>query len=326
MLELREATRFDVTSIGEVMLRLSVPNGDPLEDTGRFDIHAGGAESNVCAALSGLGHNCGWVSRLPDNPLGRLLVRRLQAAGIDTASVLFEEGARVGVYYVEFASPPRSTQVVYDRAGSAAATMGAEDIDWDYLLNTRILHLTGITPSLGEPGRFLTREAIRRAKAAGVAVSFDINYRSRLWSSEAAADCLRDLISDVDLLICGRRDASLLFDLDDEPYAVLEGLQALTNAQNLVLTLGEAGAVALEGDRFVNQKAVPAHVIDRFGAGDAFAAGVLDGLLGDSFEDGLLRGTTLAALALAQRGDMLVTNRAELEAVLMNPSGDRILR
>lgn len=325
MFELRESAGFDVTSIGEAMLRLSVPSGDCLEEAEKFEVHVGGAESNVCAALSGLGRACGWMSRVPDSSLGRLLVRRLRASGMDTSSVVFDKGARAGVYYVEFASPPQSIQVVYDRTASAASAMEAGDLDWGYLLNARILHLTGITPALSESCRLLVQEAIQRARAAGVAISFDVNHRSRLWSREAAAECLYPLISDVDLLICGHRDAERLFDLNGEPYTVLEGLRMLTHAENVVLTLGEGGAAALEGDKFLREAAVPAQVTDRFGAGDAFAAGVLDGLLGGSFEEGLRRGTALASLALSQRGDMLVTNRAELDAVL-SPHEDRILR
>lgn len=325
MPELRKRSRFDVTGIGETMLRMSVPNGDRLEDAAGFEAHAGGAESNVCAALSGLGRKCGWVGKLPRTPLGRLLVRRLRAAGIDTSAVVFEDGSRVGVYYVEFATPPRPIEVVYDRAGSAAATMGSGQVDWGYLLDSRILHLTGITPALGEVCRQLVQEAIHRARAAGVAVSFDVNHRSKLWSSTHAADCLRSLIRDVDLLFCGLGDAERLFGLEGDPYAVLEGLRELTSAEIVVLTMGARGAVSMEGSRFLGQEAVPAKTIDRFGAGDAFAAGVLDGVLDGSLEEGLRRGAGLAALAISQTGDMLVTNRAELAAVL-DAGKDHILR
>lgn len=310
------APKFDVTTLGETMLRLDVPVGNRLEDAGCFAVHPGGAESNVCGALAGLGRRCGWVSRLPDNPLGHLLLRRLRAHGIDTSAVVLAGGTRVGVYYVEFATPPRPIQVIYDRADSAAARMNPDDVDWDYLLDTRVLHLTGITPALSEECRRCLYEAIRRAKAAGVAVSLDVNYRSRLWSEQDAAALLRTVMIDVDLLICAREDAKRLFGYDGDTQDILTNLRSLTDAQHLVLTLGDAGVVALDGDRLLSQPSLPVHIVDRLGAGDALAAGILDGWLDGSLEEGLRRGIVLAALALSQVGDMLLTNRTEMNASL----------
>jgi 2-dehydro-3-deoxygluconokinase len=261
------------------------------------------------------------VSRLPDNPLGRLIVRRLRAAGIDTAGVVYAENSRLGTYYVEFATPPRPIQVVYDRADSAAATMRSADIDWHYLLDSRILHLTGITPALSESCRDLVAEAISRAKAAGVAVSFDINYRAKLWSPAEAAETLRVFIADVDLLICGRGDAQQVFGCSGEDRQILDGLRRLTNAPKIVLTLSDAGAIAYDDDNLLSQTAIAAEVVDRLGAGDAFAAGVLDGWLTGSLADGLRLGAALGAIALSQVGDMAITTRAEVEAVLAHAGG-----
>jgi 2-dehydro-3-deoxygluconokinase len=313
--------RFEVTALGETMLRLGVPVGHRLEDAEVLSVHPGGAESNVCAALAGLGRRCGWVSRLPDGPQGRLVMRRLRAAGIDVSAVVLAGGARIGVYYVEHAVPPRPTRVVYDRAGSAVAAMGPEAVDWDYLLDTKVLHLTGITPALGEGCREIVAEAIGRARAAGVAVSFDVNFRSLLWSEREAAEALRLLLRGVDLLICGREDARRLFGFGGEAREVLGKMRSLTDAPSLVLTLGGDGAAALDGDRLLRRGAFPAGTVDRFGAGDAFAAGVIDGLLDGSLEEGLDRGTALGGMALSQAGDMLVVDRAEMEAVLESPRG-----
>jgi 2-dehydro-3-deoxygluconokinase len=314
-------SRFEVTALGETMLRLAVPVGHRLEEAGQVSVHPGGAESNVCAALSGLGRRCGWVSRLPNNPLGRLVVRRLRAAGVDVRAVALADEARIGVYYVEHAVPPRPTRVVYDRVGSAAATMEPGEVNWDYLLDTRLLHLTGITPALGEGCRRLVAEAIRRARAEGVTVSFDVNYRSLLWSEREAAEALRPLLRDVDLLLCGREDARRLFGFEGDAREVLGKMRSLTGAHQLVLTLGGDGAAALDAGRLLRRKAVPVETKDRFGAGDAFAAGVIDGVLDGSLEEGLARGAALGALALSQAGDMLVAEREEMEAVLNCPWG-----
>ncbi len=298
------------------MLRLSVPAGQRLEDARQLEVHPGGAESNVCVALASLGRRSGWLSKLPDNPLGHLLLRRLRAARVDTSAVTLAPEGRVGVYYVEFAGQPRVTQVIYDRARSAFTILSEAELDWDYLLDTRVLHLTGITPALGETCRTLLQSVVERAKAKGVAVSFDVNYRRKLWESREAARGLKPLIAVADILICGERDAEELFGLRGDDSQVLAGLQALTPAPQIVLTRAEEGAVALEHGCYLRQPAVPAVPVDRFGAGDAFAAGVLDGWLEASLTEGLRRGAALAALAIAQRGDMLITSRAEMEAVL----------
>jgi 2-dehydro-3-deoxygluconokinase len=309
-------SRFDVTSFGETMLRLSVPPGHRLEEARQFEIHPGGAESNVCAALASLGRSVGWVSKLPQGQLGSLVVRRLRAAGIDTSRVAYAADARLGTYYVEFAVPPRATQVTYDRAGSAASRLSSTDIDWNYLLDTRVLHLTGITPALSDSCKELMVEAIDRAKAKGVPVSFDVNYRSRLWSAKEAAQTLRKLVRHVDILICGKGDACTVFGLDGDEAHVLEALGQLSDANLLVLTLGDNGVAAWTRETLHRQMAVRADIIDRVGAGDAMAAGVLDGYLDGSVDEGLRRGAALAALALSQHGDMLITSRQELDTCL----------
>lgn len=313
--------RFDVTTLGEIMLRFSVPPGNRLETLERLDVHPGGAEGNVCSALAGLGHRCAWVSRLPNNPLGRMVVRRLRAAGIETAGVVLADQARVGTYYVEFATPPRPIQVTYDRADSAMANMTVADVDWDFLLDTRIIHLTGITPALSESCRQIVQEVVSRANAAGVAISLDVNYRSLLWSEAEAAETLRPLIQGIDLFICGRGDAKSLFGFEGADRAVLDDLQSLSRAKAVVLTLGDAGAIALDRGQFLQQAAIPAQVVDRLGAGDAFAAGLLDGWLAGSLAAGLRHGTALGALALSQHGDMLTTNRVEVDSILAHADG-----
>ncbi len=308
---------FDVTALGESMLRLSVPVGQRLEAADQFAVHLAGAESNLCGALAAIGRRSGWVSRLPDSAVGRLVLRQLRAAGVDTAAVVLAPDTRLGLYFAEFAGPPRAIQVIYDRANSAAANLTAADVNWDYLLNTRYIHLTGITPALNDGCRALMAEIIQRAKAAGVKISFDVNYRGKLWTPEQAAATLKPLIVEVDLLLCGQADARTVFGLAGDEHALLAGLRALTHAPHVAMTRGEAGAVALDGDRFLSQPAVPVQIVDRVGAGDAFAAGVLDGLLDGSLAEGLKRGTALAALVLSQEGDTLMTTRAEMQSIIV---------
>jgi 2-dehydro-3-deoxygluconokinase len=318
----QRAPRFDLVSLGETMLRLSVPLGERLDDARSLQVEVGGAESNVCVALSRLGRRCGWVSRLPDHALGGAVLRALRADGLDVSAVLRAPGERLGTYFLEYATAPRAIQVVYDRAGSAAANIGPDDIDWDYLLDTRLLHLTGITAALSESCYAVVREAVRRARAAGVPVSFDVNYRARLWDTATAGARLRPLLAEADLLFCKSADAALLFACHGEPQVQVEALARLTRARAIFCTFGAAGAALLADGELLRQPALPVQIVDRIGSGDAFAAGALDGVLDGDPRLGLRRGVALAAIALSQRGDRVLSSRAELEAVLAQEGSD----
>lgn len=315
-------TRFHVTSFGEAMLRLSVPAGTRLETATRLEMHPAGAESNVLAALARLQRPCGWVSSLPANPLGRLVTNQLRPAGVDTSAVIWHDSGRIGTYFVEFAVPPRATQVIYDRANSCISQLRPDHIPWDYLLDTRLLHLTGITPPLSAGCHAIVAEAIGRAREAGVAVSFDVNYRSKLWPPETAAATLLPLLQRVDLLLCSRRDACTLFGCDPDPEAIVKQLAEQTGAANIAVTLAEEGVIGWDGRHFYRQPARPVQIIDRIGAGDALAAGVLHGWLDGDFAAGLAYGVTLAALALAQHGDILVTTPQEVASLVAQSAGD----
>lgn len=322
MTETGRPPRFDFVSLGETMLRLSVPEGRRLDDARSLEVEIGGAESNVAVALARLGRRCGWVSRLPEHSLGSAVLRVLRSDGVDVSAVRRAPGERVGTYFIEYATPPRAIQVIYDRAGSAAARLSPADIDWEYLLDARVVHLTGITAALSESCYQVLEEAIRRARAAGVMVSFDVNHRAKLWDAATAGRRLRPLIAEADLLFCKGADASALFGCQGEPAALMDQLKSLTRAQAVVCTFGERGAALLTGGAFKFQPAIPVQIVDRIGSGDAFAAGVLDGWLDGSLSAGLERGVALAAIALSQYGDRVLASRAELEAVMSQQHRD----
>jgi 2-dehydro-3-deoxygluconokinase len=312
---------FDVTAFGETMLRLSVPSGTRLADARSLDVQVGGAESNVLAALAGLGRRCRWLSALPDNDLGRAVTHELNAHGIDTSAVR-RSGARVGLYFVEFAVAPRSIEVIYDRAGSAVSRLDVDDVDWDALLDTRILHTTGITAALSEGCHRIVLEACRRARERGVTTCFDVNYRSKLWSPETARERLEPIFRHVDVLVCGEGDAATVFGLRGTPDEVLAGLHTLSGAERVVLTRSRLGSATLVDGGLVQVPAREAEIVDRLGAGDAFAAGVLDGVLDGDPVAGMRRGSVLGALALGLDGDMVRTTRAELERLSLGDAGD----
>lgn len=305
--------RFDVTTFGEAMLRLSVPPGERMEITDALRVHVGGAESNVVSALARLGRRCAWLGSLPDNPLGQRAANELRQAGVNLDGVVWNAHARMGLYFVEFAAPPRPIQVTYDRAASAAAQMTRAQMNWDMLLDTRVLHLTGVTPPLSQNSLALLRAAITRARRARVPISFDINYRAKLWTPQDAARVLRELMQRATLLFCSRADAQRVFGLRGDAEELAMQLRALSRAQWAILTLGAEGVMAYDGKNFLCASAPPTHILDRLGAGDALAAGVLHGWLNRDMERGLHYGAAMAALALTQHGDMVITNARELE-------------
>lgn len=308
--------QFEVTTLGETMLRLSVPVGVRLETASQLDVRPGGAESNVAALLARLERRTAWCGALPNSPLGRLAANHLRMAGVDLAGVHWCDDARMGLYFVEFAAAPCTTQVLYDRGASCAARMTPAQVNWAHLLDTRLLHLTGITPALSADCHALVTEALLKARAARVAVSFDVNYRARLWSAAQAATVLEPLLAGVDVLFCSRTDAERLFGLRHAPESAVVELAQRTHAALTVMSIGADGVLAWDGATLYRQPALPAVMIDRPGAGDALAAGVLHGWLTGDIGRGMRYGATLAALALSQYGDMVVTTPAELEQTL----------
>lgn len=312
--------RFDVTTLGEMLLRLSVPSGKRLETASQLNVHPAGAEANVVTLLARLDHRTCWIGALPQNPLGRLAANALRLAGVDTSGICWTEGGRMGTYYVEFGEPPRGIQVTYDRAYSSATQLAANEIDWDLLLGTRLIHLTGITPPLSPACREIVFEAAHRAKERGVQVSFDINYRQKLWSTSDAAQTLLPLMQNVEILFCSQADAARLFDCVGSMQEVAAGMLELSQARHVVVTFSEQGALLWNGKEWLHEPARPTTIIDRLGAGDALAAGVIHGWLEGDLSAGLRYGVTLSALALSQYGDMVVTNRSELLALSQGSS------
>ena len=304
--------RFDVTSLGEMLLRLSVRSGVRLENTNHLDVYPAGTEANVLSLLSRLERKTYWTGALPKNPLGRLAANALRTAGVDINGILWKEDGRLGTYYVEFGALPRGIQIIYDRAHSCMAQLKFDEIDWDCLLDTCLLHLTGITPALSSSCRGIVERALKEAKERGVPISFDVNYRQKLWDNVEAQKTLLPMMQEVELLFCSARDAIHLFDCKGTRQEIAQGLLEISRAKYLVLTFSDEGALLWDGKEWLHEPAHPTEIIDRLGAGDALAAGVIHGWLDGDIKAGLRYGVTLAALALSQLGDMVITNKSEL--------------
>jgi 2-dehydro-3-deoxygluconokinase len=239
----------------------------------------------------------------------------LRVAGVNTSGVCWRENGRMGTYYVEFGEPPRGIQVTYDRAHSCATQLSVEEINWDLLLDTRLLHLSGITPPLSASCREMISEAGRHARERNVPISFDINYRQKLWSLTEAAQTLLPLIQGVELLFCSQADAVRLFHCTGSMGEIAQGMLELSRARHVVVTFSEQGALLWNGKEWQHEAARQTQIIDRLGAGDALAAGLIHGWLDGDLAAGLRYGVTLSALALSQFGDMVVTNKSELLAL-----------
>lgn len=319
--------RFDLTTIGEGNIKLSVPRGRLLEEARSLDVRIAGAEANVSAALSRLGRRCGWISRLPRTPLGRRIANEYLPTGLDLSAVEWVDSGRLAALYVEYASSPASTQVIFDRADSAFSKITPEHVDWDYLLDTRLIHLTGITAALSDSCREVLAAALRRAGERGVPVSFDVNYRRRLWSAAEAGKTLLSLIRGargVEILFCRDADAREVFGVRGSTREAAEQLKRITGARKIVLSAGAAGATALDGEEWFEEAAREVNILDRIGAGDALAAGVIHAWLGGKFAEGLKYGTAMAALALTRFGEIVLTTPEELERLAAGGTGQLV--
>jgi len=314
--------RFDLTTFGEGGLRLSTSSDQRLEMTTSLDVNLAGAEANVACALSRLGRRCGWISGLPDSPLGRRVVNGYRQHGLDLNALVWFDSGRLSTYFVEYAQPPRPIQVYYDRRNSCFTNLRPEQIDWDYLLDTRLIHLTGITVPLSPDSTTIVSEAIQRAKVAGVPVSFDVNYRRTLWSAEEATQTLRPLIEGIELLFCSHRDAIELFDCAGSCEDCLTQLAEQCGARHVIMSSSDSGISAYIDGIVLYQPVLPVTIVDRLGAGDGMAAGVLHGWLEDDFAKGLQYGAAMASLALSQQGEQVITTNTELHSLL---AADRIM-
>ena len=317
--------RFDVTTIGEGQLRYSVPKGHRLVNAPQFDVHVTGTEANVTSLLARLGWSCGWMTSLPQTPLGQRIADVYGSSGLDLSAVVWSDAYRVATYYVEFGVPPKSTQVYYDRSNTCFVNLTTADMDWDYLLDTRLLHLSGLTVPLSPSIREILLEAVKRAKAKGIPISFDMNYRSRIWSTTEAAEAIQPFMDAVDVLFFARGDAQRMYDFSDDPKTVLRQLADLTPAKYIVVSLSKDGIIAWDREQIIHEPSHNVEVIDRIGAGDAMVAGVLHGYLQDNFAKGIKYGVMTAALALTHYGDSVLITREELE-VLLNSSNTDIVR
>lgn len=319
-------TRCDVVTLGETMLRLTPANYRRLEQASALDIEMGGTESNMAIGLARLGLVPVWLSRLTDNPMGRLIAGALAAQGVDTSHVVWTNEDRVGVIFFEIGKAPRGSRVIYDRQGSAVSRMRSEELPRDLFQPgaARLFHTTGVTLALTPSLTDTAHRALQLAKAAGWLVSFDVNYRRTLWSPAAAREGCEAYAKAADILFIPHGDACELYEFDADTPAehMVKTLAGRYPQATIALTMGAEGAMGCEpGGEIVRQTAFPAEEVDRLGGGDAFAAGFLYGYLNTSdhrhrLATALQWGAATAALKYTIPGDAPLVERHEVEALI----------
>jgi 2-dehydro-3-deoxygluconokinase len=304
----------DLVTLGEVMVRLAIPAPARFETARQLDVQIGGAEANVAAACARLGARAAWISALPANAWGDRIVAELRGHGIDCAYVRRTPDARVGVYFMEYGVPPRPTQVLYDRRDSAFARLRVDDVDWRPVREARLVHVSGVTPALGDGARALVRRMLAEARA----VSFDMNYRATLWSPEAARAFVDEVLPLARYLFLGESEARVVFGLDGAPEKMVAALGRLAPKATVTLLRGADGCVTFDGGRLIEPKRRHAvQVIDPIGAGDAFVGGFLWASLAERpLEDAVEVGNAVAALKCSTWGDIALISRRDVDDLI----------
>jgi len=326
---------FEVITFGEAMIRLSPPNFRRIEQAKSLDLQVGGAELNTAVAVSRLGHSASWISRLPDNPLGRLVANHAREAGVDTSHVMYSKDERLGLYFLEFGAAPRASSVIYDRKGSAIAAVQPGMVPWAKVFaGSKWFHVTGITPALSASSAAATREAMMAAKAAGVKTSMDLNYRVKLWTTTEAGNCLSDLMQYCDVLITTEEDVEKVFGITGSNYEEVAAkvadkfkldIVAITLRENPLVWRNTWTGMAYQKGKVYKTRTYEVEIVDRLGAGDSFAAGLIHGLLGGDVQNALNWGVATSAIKHSIPGDFAWVRPEEVEALLKG-GGLRISR
>lgn len=331
-----------VVCFGELLLRLTAPGRELLLQTNALDVCVGGAEANVAVALACLGDEAAMVSAIPDSLLGQAAVRHLRAYAVDASGIIHGSG-RMGLYFVSPASGVRPAAITYDREHSSFAVADADAYDWHRLLDgAELLHLSGVTPAVSEAAERAAIAAAECAKAKGVRISFDGNFRSQLWSKR---DCdpksvLTELVGRADIFFGNHRDISLLlgreFSGDGEErrreaaaaaFKAFPGLRTIASTARHTIDSDHhrlSARIDTREHHFQTEEIQLAGIVERIGAGDAFAAGVLHGLLnGESPASAAQYGLALTCLKHGLPGDSSLFTQADIDAFL---AGERDVR
>ncbi|HEY0445230.1 MAG TPA: sugar kinase [Allosphingosinicella sp.] len=324
-----------VACFGELLLRLTAPGRELLLQRPHLDVHVGGAEANVAVGLASLGHATKMVSRVPDNALGAAAAGYLRRFGVDARDVVAAPG-RMGLYFLAPGAGLRASEIVYDREASSFALATASDFDWDRLLEgADLLHLSGITPALGPQSAEAAVAAAEAARRRGVAVSFDGNYRAQLWErwDSNPREILTRLVGKAEILFGNHRDISLLLgenfsgdgadrrrEAAEAAFAAFPDLRLIASTARHIDDADRHRIAARLDSRegaAQTEEVVVAGIVDRIGAGDAFATGILHGLrLGRDLDWTVRSGLAVTCLKHSLPGDSSLFGPRDIEAFM----------
>ena len=339
-----------IVSFGEIMLRLAPPGFERFLQTPRFDATFGGGEANVAVALAGFGQPAVYVTALPENPIAQAAIAELRRFGVDTSKIVRRKG-RVGIYYLEAGANQRPSKVIYDRDNSSIALAKPGEFDWDAIFEgAGWFHISGITPALSESAAALSLESLRKARGKGVTVSCDLNYRKNLWKwGRPAGDVMRELMPFVDVAIANEEDVQMSIgiqaDVDVHSGALDRGqyeklsakvLAAFPNLKSVAITLRESHSASRNGwsaclnnrQEFLVSRAYDVtHIVDRVGAGDSFAAGLIYGMLQlPKHREALEFAVAASCLKHSIPGDFNRTTVDEVNGLLKGGGSGRVQR
>ena len=339
-----------VVTLGEIMLRLSPPGYQRFAQAGCFEINYGGAEANVAASLAQFGHHCLFLSKIPQNAIGDAAIQTLRSLNVDCGHIA-RGGKRLGIYFLENGSSIRPSSVIYDRADSSITKASPDEFDFDRIFKDAVLfHVSGITPVLSEEAKRLTFTALKKAKEHHVMVSFDLNYRSKLWTSdiEGKQKMLSRMMEYVDICFGNARDAAKCLgytetgiDFINGDYSICVDEEHMRNVlkhyqfTHLVTTLrnsisasdnGWSGALCTKEDYYKGRDYM-LHIVDRVGGGDSFASGFLHGILANMGNRKALEfGLAAAAIKHTIPGDLNYVTEAEVLSMIESDGTGRVQR
>lgn len=337
-----------VVCFGEIMLRLSPPGYLRFEQAHSFDIVYGGGEANVAVSLANYGLDACFVTKVPANPVGQAAINEMRRYGVDTR-FMQKGGERLGIYFLEKGASQRPSKVVYDRKFSAISQAQKKDFDWQAIFTgADWFHFTGITPAVGDNVAEAVLEACRAAKAAGLTVSCDLNFRKNLWSSEKAGKVMAAFMPNVDVCIANEEDAEKVFGIKAASSDITGGVLShdgyKTVARQLKDRFGfQVVAITLRGSisasdnnwaamlykngEFYFSRNYPIHIVDRVGGGDAFAAGLIYAFLnGHADKDALEFAVAASCLKHSIEGDQNHVAVDEIKTLVAGDASGRVQR
>lgn len=327
-----------IVSLGEVMLRLSPPSSQRFFQAHQLDMEFGGSEANVGAALAFWGHHVIHLTTFPDHEIGIAAAASLRRCGIDTSFVQFSKG-RIGVYFLEQGAMQRSSKIIYDRADSVFTKVDSNHFDWDKILTgADALHWSGITPALSQECADFALRALEEASKRKIIVFGDLNYRSNLWNfGKKPHEIMPDLMAYTNVMIAGTRDFNNCLNEEYEEFEdakvdlfkKFENLKYIANTKRESLSSSHniISAKIHSHDRTYSSKVYDLpHIVDRVGTGDAFAGGLIHGLLGHDPVQAIEFGMAAGALKHSVPGDVLLCSEDEIQELVVGESIGKIKR